>query len=117
MNYPIPVMKLASEVPRLHYSNMDSWHELYQRQEHPGDMNQRLIYKAADRIAHEFVAHVMKKMEITTHDDPEGRVTRFVCVAMSHHELVELLYRAYAEGQSDGIKRRPVFMLSGDQAT
>lgn len=108
MSYPIPVMKLAAEVPKLYYKNMESWQELYQRQEHPEETNRRLTHKAADRIAHEFVAHVMKKMEIQAYDDPDGRVTRFVCVAMSHQELADLLYRAYVEGQSDGIKRAPV---------
>lgn len=117
MSYPISVMKLAAEVPKLHYNEAESWQALYQMQANPEDMKQRLIYKAADKIAHQFVAHVMKKMQIQTFDDPDGRVTRFVCVAMSHQELVELLYRAYAEGQSDGIKRRPVFMPSSDQAT
>lgn len=108
MTYPISVMKLAAEVPKLYYKNMESWQELYQRNEHPEETTQRLTHKAADRIAHEFVAHVMKKMDIKTYDEPEGRATRFICVAMSHQELVELLYRAYAEGQSDGIKRAPV---------
>lgn len=111
MTYPISVMKLASEVPMLYYKNMESWDELYLRQEHPEDTNRRLTHKAADRIAHEYVAHVMKKMQIQLQDEPEGRVARFMCVAMSHQELVELLYRAYAEGQSDGIRRAPVALV------
>lgn len=108
MTYPIPIMKLAAEVPKLYYKNMQSWQELYQLREHPDETTQRLTHKAADRIAHEFVSHVMKKMEIKTYDEAEGRVTRFICVAMSHQELADLLYRAYVEGQSDGLKRAPV---------
>lgn len=108
MSHPIAVMKLAAEVPKLYYSNMESWQELYQRNEHPDETTRRLTYKAADRIAHEFVSHVMKKMDIKSYDEADGRVTRFICVAMSQQELVELLYRAYAEGQSDGLKRAPV---------
>lgn len=108
MSYPIPVMKLAAEVPKLYYRQVESWQELYQRQEHPSDSKRRLTYLAADRIYQEFVKHVLEKMEIKSYDEAEGRETRFICVAMTNYELTELVYRAYAEGQSDGLKRAPI---------
>lgn len=105
MSYPIPVMRLAAEVPKLFYKHAETWQDLYQRHEHPSESTRRLTYLAADRICKEFVKHVLEKQDIKSYDEPEGRMTRFICVAMTNFELTELLYRAYSEGQSDGLKR------------
>lgn len=104
-NYPIPVMKIAAEVPRLQYQNVETWQALYQRQEHPDESRLRLTYLAADRICQEFVKHVVDTMQIKSYDEAHGKVTRFACVALTEHQLNELLYQAYTEGQSDGMKR------------
>lgn len=108
MSYPIPVMKIAAEVNRFNYKQMETWQALYQRHENIDEFKTRLIYKAADQICHGFVSNVLQAGEVKIYDDPEGKVINFSCVALTQKQLCDLLYQAYAEGQSDGFKRAPV---------
>lgn len=108
MNYPIPVMKIAADAPLLHYSHMETWQSLAQRVEHPSDLEYRIAGQAADAICKMFVGDVYKRGRITTLDEPNGKVVRFTCVALRHDQLLDLLYAAYREGQSDAIRSAPV---------
>lgn len=105
MNYPIEVRKIAAEVPLFHYSQMETWQSLYQRREDENEIKRRLVIKAADQIVHKFVGQMMDRAAIKSFDEPEGKVVKVTCVALSYDELCNLLYRAYSEGQSDGMRR------------
>jgi hypothetical protein len=103
MNYPYPVLELAAKTPRLSYLQTQTWTSLSQL---PQDYADYIIYQqAAGAIARKFTEHVAKHMLIKTRDTPTERVTEFEAIALSYTELVELLYRAYVEGQTDGMKR------------
>jgi hypothetical protein len=107
-NYPYPVLELAAKTQRLSYSQTQSWNSLQQL---PQEYASAIIYQqAASAIAREFVEHVTKHMLISHRDTPVGRVTEFEAVALSYTELVELLYRAYAEGETSGMKRTKFYV-------
>lgn len=105
MNYPIEVRKIAAEVPLFHYSQMETWQSLYQSRDDENEIKRRLIFKAADQICHKFVGQLMDRAQIKTFEQPEGMAIKVTCVALSYEELVNLIYRAYSEGQSDGMRR------------
>jgi hypothetical protein len=101
--YPYPVLKLAAKTQRLSYSQTQSWASLQQL---PKEYTSNIIYQqAASAIAREFVKHVHEHMMIQNRDTALGRVTEFEAVALSYTELVELLYHAYVEGETTGMKR------------
>jgi len=106
-NYPIEVRKIAAEVPLFHYSQLDTWQSLYQSRDDDNEIKRRLVLKAADQIVHKFVGQLIDRAHIKTSEEPEGRAVKVTCVALSYEELVNLLYRAYAEGQTDGMRRIP----------
>lgn len=109
MSYPIEVRKIAAEVPLFHYKQLDTWQSLYQSRDDENEIKRRLIFKAADQICHKFVGQLMDRAQIKTSEEPEGMAIKVTCVALSYEELVNLLYRAYAEGQSDGMRRNVSF--------
>jgi hypothetical protein len=106
MNYPIEVRKIAAEVPLFHYNQLNTWQSLYQGREiDESEAKRRMVFKAADQIVHKFVGQLIDRAQIKTFEEPEGVAVRVTCVALSYDELCNLLYRAYAEGQSDGMRR------------
>lgn len=105
MNYPIEVRKIAAEVPLFHYSQMETWQALYQSRDDENEIKRRLVFKAADQIVHKFVGQLIDRAQIKTFDEPDGKVIKVTCVALSYDELCHLLYRAYSDGQSDGMRR------------
>jgi len=105
MNYPIEVRKIAAEVPLFQYNQINTWQSLYQSRDSEDEIKRQLILKAADQICHKFVGQLMDRAQIKTYNEPEGMATKVTCVALSYDELVNLLYRAYADGQSDGMRR------------
>jgi hypothetical protein len=104
-NYPIPVIKIAADAPLMQWQTMHTWQSLYQMHSRPDDLMNMLAREAATAITQQFIGDVLKREKIETRDDPEGKVMRFTCVALRYDQLVELLYRAYREGQSDGMHR------------
>lgn len=100
MSYQIPIMKIAANVPMLHWQQMHTWQALYQMHHRPDDLMHMLSRQAATAIAHQFVGKVLEQGHIETRDEPEGKVMRFSCVALRHAELLSLLDLAYREGVS-----------------
>jgi hypothetical protein len=104
-------MKIAADAPLMQWQQMHSWHSLYQMKHRPDDLMGMLARQAATAITNQFVADVLKREKIETHDDPEGKVMRFTCVALRHDQLLDLLYAAYTEGLSDARRHAPVEMV------
>jgi hypothetical protein len=105
-NYPFEIHEIASKVDRLAFKQVHTWDALQMVGLPLAYLDEMLLRRAAGAIAHEFVGKVLKHMSIQRSDEPEGRVLRVNVVALSYDELLELLYQAYAEGQSDGMNRR-----------
>jgi hypothetical protein len=101
-------MKIAADAPLMQWQQTHSWQSLYQMHYRPDDLMGMLARQAADAITQQFVADVLKREKIEVRDDPEGKVMRFTCVALRYDQLVELLYAAYREGQSEAVRRMPV---------
>jgi len=72
---------------------------------HVRDLQEHITRTAAHQITQKFVQHVMAHHQIETRETPDGLVTEFAAVALSWPELLELLYRAFAEGQTEGMRR------------
>lgn len=112
-SYPIEVRKIAAEVPLFHYNHLNTWQSLYQHREtDEARIKLEMVRKAADQIVHKFVGHLIDRACIRTFEEPEGVAVRVTCVALSYDELVNLLYRAYAEGQSNGMRRTPQILVT-----
>jgi hypothetical protein len=110
MNYPIAVMKIATDAPLMNWQTTHTWQSLYQMSHRPDDLMGMLARQAADAITKQFVADVLKREKIETADIPEGKQMRFTCVALRYDQLLDLLYAAYREGQTDGINRAPIHL-------
>jgi len=104
-DYPPVIREIANGLEMYHYQHTVSWAEMAQRV-HDGYFQEFLFRKAADAIAHEFAGKVLEHTYIQRYEHPEGQVLRLDAVALTYRELLEVLYRAYAEGQTDGMKRR-----------
>jgi len=105
MSYPIEIKKIAAEAPLFQYNQTDTWQSLYQSRDSEDEIKQRLIFRAADQICHKFVGQLMKCAQIKTSHEPDGMATKVTCIALTYDELMDLLYRAYTDGQSDGMRR------------
>jgi hypothetical protein len=105
-NYPASIREIASKVERLGFRQVTSWQSVAQMigydQEH---LEHTMRNKAATAFAHEFTKLLLKHTRFIREETPEGIVVRADAIALRYDELIELLYRAYAEGQSDGMKR------------
>lgn len=108
-NYPHVIRAIASKVERLSFKQVKDWDAIAQLSVSSDRMEEMLLHRAADAIAHEFAGQVLKHGRIMKYGEPEGLVLRLDAVALRFDELLELLYRAYAEGQSDGINRSVSF--------
>ncbi len=100
MNYPIPVMKIAANVPMLHWQQVHTWQALGQMHHGYEDLMHMLSRQAGSAIAHQFVNKVLDHAYIETRDAHEGKVMSLSCVALSRAELLSLLDLAYREGVS-----------------
>lgn len=114
-NYPFELRELARTVDRMSYSETRSWAELMQINLPANHLDEMLYRRAADAIAHEFAGKVLRHGHITRYEEPDGRVLRFDAVALRYDELLDLLYRAYAAGQTDGMKRGTKINAEGQQ--
>lgn len=103
--FPFELREIARSVPVMHYDVKTTWASLMQSHMPMDHMSEHMTRKAADQITHEFVKHVMRGMRIERRESAEGVTHAFEAVALSYHELMELLYKAYAAGQSDGMRR------------
>jgi hypothetical protein len=114
LDYPPAIRQLANKADMYHYKQVTTWQEIAQRNL-PDDYFQEFLFRrAADAIAHEFAKKVYNHTYIQRYEAPEGVVLKLDAVALSYRELVELLYQAYAEGQSDGMSRNfqmPPFIM------
>lgn len=104
MKYPTEVYELAQAAKLYQYQNTTSWQQMYGLR-YVGDPQEQIIRTAAHQITQEFVHNVVKHYQIQTQETPDGVETSFAAVALSWPELLELLYRAFAEGQSNGMRR------------
>ena len=105
LDYPPVVRQLANKADMYHYKQITTWKEIAQRKV-PDDYFQEFLFRrAADAIAHEFTKKVYNHTYIQHYEAPEGVVLKLDAVALTYRELLDLLYQAYAEGQSDGMRR------------
>ncbi len=109
-NYPIPVMKIASDAPLMQWQQVHTWHSLYQMHFRPDELMGMLSRQAATAITNKFVDDVLKREHIEVRDEPEGKVFRFTCVALRYDQLREMLYAAYIEGQNDALRNHHLEM-------
>ncbi len=107
MSYPIPVMRVASKAPMLQWQHTESWAALHQLRIGQDRLDEMITQQAATAIAREFVGDVLKHMRIERNESHEGLRVRFSCVALRRDQLLELLYEAYREGQSDAQRYAP----------
>lgn len=104
MKYPQEVYQLAQAAKLYQLQQTNSWQMLY-KLGHVRNLQEHITRTAAHQITQEFVQHVQQHHQIQTKETPDGLVTEFAAVALSWPELLELLYRAFAEGQSNGMRR------------
>lgn len=105
-NYPISVLEMGGKVRRYNYKNVIGYSDLAQK--YPQQLELEFLQRqAATKIAHEFVAEVLRGGYIQHSDEPEGRVLKFTAIALRYDELLDLLYQAFVEGQTDGMRRGP----------
>lgn len=105
-NYPAEIREIASKVERLGFKQVTTWESVARMrafdQEH---LEHTIRNKAATAFSHEFTGLLLKHTRFIREEAPEGIVVRADAIALRYDELMELLYRAYTEGQSDGMKR------------
>ena len=104
MKYPQEVYELAQAAKLYQHKQTTSWQQMYGLR-YVGDPQEHITRTAAHQITQEFVQHVQQHYQIQTQETPQGVETSFAAVALSWPELLELLYRAFAEGQSAGLRR------------
>jgi len=104
VKYPQPVYQIARGIKLYEHHNTNSWQMMYGLK-YAGDPQEHITRTAAHHITQEFVQHVMAHHQIETRETPQGLETRFAAVALSWPELLELLYRAFAEGHTEGMRR------------
>lgn len=106
-SYPISLKYLLSKVKPMQYSEKHSWESLYQMQQSPEDLMQMLQRNAIQNIANQLATKLMNKSTIDIRDEVEYKSMIFYGYCFNLHELKELLYAAYREGQSDLQKFSP----------
>lgn len=107
MNYPIPVNKIAAKAPMLQWQHVESWVSLHQLRLGQDRLDEMITRQAATAIAEMFTRDVLECMRIDRMETHEGLQVRFSCVALRRDQLLDLLYEAYREGQSDAQRYGP----------
>lgn len=107
MSYPIPVNKIAAKAPMMQWQHVESWASLHQMRLGQDRLDEMITRQAATAIAHEFTRDVLEQMFIERLETHEGLKVRFSCVALRRDQLLDLLYEAYREGQSDAQRYAP----------
>lgn len=103
--YPYEVHAIAEKVQRFGFKQVTSWENML-KFNLPEPYHLDMLYRqAADAIAHEFAGQVLKHMALQESREPEGHVLKVDAVALRYDQLLEVLYKAYAAGQSDGMNR------------
>jgi hypothetical protein len=105
MSVPYVIRELASKAPTYSVEQKTSYRELASMRCSDGDVMEMLLQRATSQIAREFSAKLYKHLTLTRREEPDGHVISAHAVALRHDELVELLYAAYREGQTDGMRR------------
>jgi hypothetical protein len=105
MNYPAKVREIASKAPLYNLSTKTSWTEISAETRTDDDVLYHVHRDAAYKIANEFARNVSEHMTKYSSSEPDGYTIRFSSVALRYDELMELLYTAYREGQTDGMRR------------
>ena len=102
MKYPPEVYQLASRDHLYQYQQTTSWTAVQQAS---WPIHELLEQQAAQQITQDFVRHVLGSQVITQRETPQGLETTFAAVCLSWPVYLEVLYRAFVEGQSAGMRR------------
>jgi hypothetical protein len=102
MNYPAKVREIASKAPLYHLNTKTSWTQILAETKTVNDVLYYVHRDAANKIANEFARNISEHMSKYSSSEPDGYTIRFSSVALRYDELMELLYTAYREGQTDG---------------
>jgi hypothetical protein len=102
MNYPAKVREIASKAPIFNLNTKISWTEISAETRTSDDVLYHIHRDAAYKIANEFAHNISEHIEKYSSSEPDGYTIRFSSVALRYDELMELLYTAYREGQTDG---------------
>lgn len=113
---PPVIRSIALSHPRLSYRHVTSWATVLQRVAREMDTREMLVRQAADAIAHEFAKQVLDGSKIEQREDPEGFAVKVEAYALRYDQLVELLYRAYREGQSEKVGPASLVGTDGKEA-
>lgn len=102
LNYPAKVREIASKAPMFKVETRTSWELMVQMGE---DAMFHVHNDASRKIAQDFVKNIHEHLTKSSQSEPDGYTVRFSSVALRYDELMELLYTAYREGQTDGMRR------------
>ena len=101
MKYPQEVYQLASRDHLYQYQQTTSWIAVQQAS---WPIHELLEQQAAQQITQDFVRHVRGSQVITQRETPQGLQSEFAAVCLSWPVYLEVLYRAFVEGQSAGMR-------------
>lgn len=102
LNYPPKIYEVAQKAPMYKLETVTSWEEL---QKNKDEMLEHTYRQAAYKISNEFARTISEHLSRSGTSEPYGYTVRFSSVALRYDELLELLYTAYREGQTDGMRR------------
>jgi hypothetical protein len=98
----IPVLALLDKVDYLKGTRVVSWPELQQQGTYFATQDELLRHHleiGARGMAQKFTEHLLKHSKIRQAHEPQGLVLSMNAYAFEHGELVDLLTKAYEEGQ------------------
>jgi len=105
MNYPAKVYEIATKAPLYKCQTTTSWTQISAETRTSDDVLHYVHRDAAYKIANEFVRNISEHIAKQSYSEPEGYTIRFSSVALRYDELLELIYTAYREGQTDGMRK------------
>lgn len=101
ISIPPSVRMIASSAPALNFQQITTWEAIYQGRFSPEDLRHMIMRKAASELSQRLVDDIIKKSKIEVTEEANGLATRVSVVSMTYDDLVELLYRAYRDGQTE----------------
>lgn len=110
--YPPAIRNIALKHPRLSYRHVTTWTHILSRAYRGPDAREELRRIAADAVAHEFVGRVLSAGRFEQCETPEGFEIKLDAYALRYDQLIDLLYEAYREGQSE--RAGPALMVGMD---
>jgi hypothetical protein len=105
MNYPAKIYEIATKAPLYKYETKTNWTQIVAESRSTEDVLHHVHRDAAYKITSEFVRNIHEHMTKYSQSEPDGYTVRFSSVALRYDELLELIYTAYREGQTDGMRR------------